>query len=162
MVLVIVADQATKTWAEDRLRRGPIHLFGPVSFQLVLNPGFAFGLGAGTVEYVEIVGAAGVAAFVLWRFRSQTATALGALALGLILGGAISNLADRVLRANGGAVIDFIHIGFWPTFNLADSAITVGAILLAIDLLRHPGGRRGDGPPEPESLSPGSPSSGPP
>lgn len=140
MALVIVADQTTKTWAEDRLRRGPIHLVGPVSFQLVLNPGFAFGLGAGTVEYVEIVGAAAVAAFVLWHFRSQAATRLGALSLGLILGGAVSNLADRVLRANHGAVIDFIHVGFWPTFNLADSAITVGAMLLAIDLLRRSGG----------------------
>jgi len=141
MAVVIAADQTTKTWAEDRLRRGPIHLFGPVSFQLVLNPGFAFGLGAGTVEYVEIFGAAAVTLFVLWRFRSATASRLGAVSLGLILGGALSNLADRVLRNNHGAVIDFIHIGFWPTFNLADSAITLGAILLAIELMRRSGDR---------------------
>jgi signal peptidase II len=141
MAVVIAADQTTKTWAEDRLRRGPIHLFGPVSFQLVLNPGFAFGLGAGTVEYVEIFGAAAVTLFVLWRFHSATASRLGAVSLGLILGGALSNLADRVLRNNHGAVIDFIHIGFWPTFNLADSAITVGAILLAIELMRRSGDR---------------------
>ena len=68
---------------------------------------------------------------------------LTAVALGLILGGALGNLTDRVVRGSGllGRVIDFIDFHVWPIFNLADSAIVVGAVLLAIASMRPNGGR---------------------
>jgi signal peptidase II len=55
-----------------------------------------------------------------------------AIALGLVLGGALGNLADRLIRGHGGAVIDFIDFQWWPVFNVADMAITIGAVLLVI------------------------------
>ncbi len=56
---------------------------------------------------------------------------------GLMLGGALGNLVDRVFRGHGGSVVDFIHFGFWPTFNVADVAIVVGAVLLVVAFWRH-------------------------
>ena len=59
-----------------------------------------------------------------------------AVALGLVVGGALGNLADRVFRSHHGAVVDFIALHFWPTFNVADSCIVVGGILAAVLLWR--------------------------
>jgi signal peptidase II len=63
----------------------------------------------------------------------------------MILGGALGNLADRLFRAHHGAVIDFLRSGFWPTFNLADSAVVCGCVVLAVALWRTSFTRR---PPE--------------
>jgi signal peptidase II len=60
-----------------------------------------------------------------------------AVALGLVVGGALGNLTDRVFRSHGGAVVDFIALHFWPTFNIADSCIVVGGILAAVLLWRE-------------------------
>ena len=61
-----------------------------------------------------------------------------AVAMGLVLGGALGNLTDRVFRSNGGAVVDFIDPQWWPIFNVADAAVVCGAILLAITGWRGP------------------------
>jgi signal peptidase II len=74
----------------------------------------------------------------LWFARRVTSATL-AVALGLVLGGAVGNLADRLVRGNGGAVIDFIDFQWWPVFNLADVAISCGAVLLVLRSLREPG-----------------------
>ena len=71
----------------------------------------------------------------LGAVRRVQSTAI-AVALGLVVGGALGNLADRVFRSNHGAVIDFIALHFWPTFNVADSCIVVGGILAAVLLWR--------------------------
>jgi signal peptidase II len=74
-----------------------------------------------------IVGALSV---MVWRSRSNGRAAI----LGLILGGALGNLSDRLFRANHGAVVDFVALHFWPTFNVADASIVVGCGLLVISL----------------------------
>jgi signal peptidase II len=137
-IAVIVADQVTKSWALSALAAGPRHIVGPVYFVLTLNSGAAFSLGAGATPIVEIVALLIVGA-VLWhsgRLARSGGPALMMAALGLLAGGALSNLADRLLRGNHGAVIDFIQlVSWWPVFNVADSAITVGAICLVGTLL---------------------------
>ena len=89
--------------------------------------------------------ALGVVGFLLWQGRSVS-TRVGAVALGLVLGGAIGNLVDRALRDGGGflqgAVVDFIDLQWWPVFNVADSCVVIGAILLVVVTLVQPGAAR--------------------
>jgi signal peptidase II len=113
-------------------------LGGVLTLQLIRNPGAAFGLGASyTVIYALI--AAGVIVFILLTAR-RLASMGWTIALGLLLGGAAGNLADRIFRSPGplrGYVIDWIKlIWFPPTFNLADTAITFGAVLAALLAVR--------------------------
>ncbi len=132
---VILVDQVTKSWAQGALRSGPITIIGPLRLDLIYNSGFAFSLGAGhplAVGIVSIVIAVGLGIFAL-RARAL----LTQVAASLVVGGALSNLCDRVFRDNHGAVIDFISLPFWPVFNLADASITVGALLLAVAGLRE-------------------------
>jgi signal peptidase II len=132
-VVVLVLDALTKQWAMSALADGPIDLFGSVRLNLIRNKAGAFGLGGAFVPFLA------VAALVLVLFmvtRGDTTEKLPmAVALGLVLGGAFGNVADRVFRSPGfleGAVVDFVDVGFWPVFNLADSAITCGCILLLV------------------------------
>lgn len=120
----LVSKAAASAFLPDRLVDVP----GPLDLRLSHNPGVAFGVGDTVPAWLLVVLTATVAAFVAatgWR-GAFTSTA-GA---GLVLGGAIANLADRV---QGGTVIDMLHLGWWPTFNLADASITVvGAVLLLL------------------------------
>jgi signal peptidase II len=139
-VAVVVLDVITKWLAVRHLGVGiPYHVVGNVArFTLAFNPGAAFSMFLGRYSRY-IFGAFAVAALViLWRLFRTTAPGDFArvLALGLAWGGAAGNLVDRVHSARG--VVDFIDIGvgnvrFW-TFNVADSAVTVGAFLLAFVL----------------------------
>jgi signal peptidase II len=150
---VIVADQLTKTWAEDHLWAGPEHVVGPSYLHLTYNSGVAFSLGSGATPVIEAVGIVLVAVVVWQSGRLARARARWApvIALGLLCGGALSNLGDRLFRHNGGAVIDFVQlVGWWPVFNVADAAITVGAVALAVSMLRA-----GAGEPAPARASPG-------
>lgn len=130
---VVAADQVTKSWAQKALATGPEHVLGPVYLVLTLNSGAAFSLGAGATPVVEAVALVIVGAMV-WhsgRLARGGGAATTMVALGLLTGGALSNLADRVFRGHHGAVVDFIQlVSWWPVFNLADAAITVGAVLL--------------------------------
>jgi signal peptidase II len=130
-VAVVALDIASKQWAVSALADGPVRLGGGVRLALTHNKAGAFGLGGAFVPFLA------VAALVLVVAMVTTGTAtehpLVALALGLVLGGAFGNVIDRVFRAPGflrGAVVDFVDLGFWPVFNLADSAITCGCLLL--------------------------------
>ena len=128
---VLAADQATKWIVRAEAPRLPLRLVGGLRVELTYNSGISFSrlAGAGTVVVVLVaavaVGVAVALAFAAPRYRP---------ALGIILGGALGNLIDR-LRFDG-SVLDFIGVYGWPSFNLADAAIVLGTILLAILVVR--------------------------
>jgi signal peptidase II len=144
-LLVVVTDQVTKSLAVSRLSAGPIHLIGPFAFALAYNTGVAFSIGSGlTVPIVLIVLV--VVAVVAW-FGRTVRNNVAAIGVGMILGGAIGNLADRLFRGHHGAVVDFIYSGFWPTFNLADASIVCGCVVLGLVFWRTTATKRPpDGP----------------
>ena len=132
VVAVVGLDQATKAWATSGLRDGPVSIIGStVEFQLARNTGSAFSLFQTVTPLLAVLAVGLVAILVRTLNRAEDLTVLVALAL--VLGGALGNVSDRLFRAPGflhGAVVDFIKVGSWPTFNVADSAITIGAVLL--------------------------------
>lgn len=135
IVAVIVAfDQASKAWAVANLENGPKSIIGTdVQLRLTRNSGSAFSLFSGFTPLLALL--AIVIAFVLVRAVRKTEDTWTLVALGLVLGGALGNLIDRAFRKPSflsGHVVDFISVGSWPTFNVADSAITVGAVLLLV------------------------------
>lgn len=139
---VLVLDQASKWWAVDRLSSGDIvSVVGSLQFNLRYNTGVAFSLGSGNGlgPWISVL-AIGVVVAV--SFGATSRFPLGAVASGLISGGAFGNLLDRAFRGDQGflhgAVIDFIDLQWWPVFNVADAAIVVGAILLVIASFRVP------------------------
>jgi signal peptidase II len=135
-------DLSTKIWAVNNLSaRNPVEIFGSV-FQLTLirNPGAAFSFATGaTVVFTAIA----VAAVIVIVYYSSKITSLGwASTLGLLLGGVLGNLTDRLFRSPGffkGEVIDWLEITNWPVFNLADSAIVVAAFLAIVLTIRNVG-----------------------
>ncbi len=137
-VVIIVLDFITKQMAEASLQRGqPVEVLGNfLRFTLGYNTGIAFGLSvAGSSRWLLVGVTIVTMGLIFWLFRSVDARhKIQIIAFGLIMGGAAGNLLDRVFGDYG--VIDFIDVGvgtarFW-TFNIADSAITIGAILLVI------------------------------
>jgi signal peptidase II len=130
---VVALDQVTKTWALHHTVR-PRHLVWTLRLALTFNSGAAFGLGQGSTAL--LAGGAIVLVVVLLglgRRASRTATTMSVVAMGLLLGGALGNLADRLIRDHHGAVIDFIDLQWWPVFNVADASITIGALLLVLN-----------------------------
>lgn len=136
--VVTILDFVTKQLAESALERGQsVEVIGDFfRFTLGYNTGIAFGLSlGGTPRIVLILITVLTMGLILWLFRSvEERHRMQVLAFGLIMGGAAGNLLDRVFGSKG--VIDFIDVGigdarFW-TFNIADSAITVGAVLLIL------------------------------
>ncbi|HEY7235345.1 MAG TPA: signal peptidase II [Gemmatimonadaceae bacterium] len=134
---VVVLDVVTKWIVQHTLTPlEPLRIFGEfVRFTLVYNRGAAFSMSLGTNSRWIFGTFAAIALFILWRLYRQSAPGdrARALALGLAWGGAAGNLIDRIREPRG--VVDFIDVGvgtvrFW-TFNVADSAVTVGAFLLA-------------------------------
>jgi signal peptidase II len=130
--VVVAVDQVTKTWALHHAV-SPKHVIWTLRLALTFNSGAAFGLGRGT-STVIVAGAIVLVVALLGLGRSASRTAnLGAtIAMGLLLGGAFGNLADRLFRHHHGAVIDFIDLQWWPVFNVADACITIGALLLVL------------------------------
>ena len=129
--VVVAADQLSKVWAVAALDDGPISVLGPVRLALTRNKAGAFGLGGAFVPLLAV--GATVLVVVLVLRGDLVRRPLLAVAAGLVLGGAFGNLADRLFRAPGllrGAVVDFVDLRWWPVFNLADSAITCGCLLL--------------------------------
>jgi signal peptidase II len=138
VVGVLLADQLTKLWAVRTLADAQVVIVGDtVDFRLARNTGSAFSLFGAFTPVLAILAVA-VAFFLVRALRRARDTAT-VVALALLLGGALGNLLDRVFRSPGflrGAVIDFVHVGWWPTFNVADASITVGAILLVVQVVR--------------------------
>ena len=137
---VYVLDRVTKSLAERHLQgRSPVEII-PEVFQLrfTTNPGGAFGLFGG-LTWLFITTSIVVILVIVLVSRSVPGKT-SAVGLGLILGGALGNLTDRLIRGPGlsGEVVDFLDFRVWPVFNLADSGIVVGAlILLAVGLRRE-------------------------
>ena len=130
---VFIADQVSKELIKLWM---PIGESWPSTgiFQIVhgTNTGSAFGLFAGFTNLLIVASVLGIGA-VLYYFQRQGSRVITLrIALGLIVGGAVGNLFDRV---RAGEVVDFISVGWWPSFNIADSAISVGMFLLIFTML---------------------------
>ena len=136
-LVVVPADQLTKFWISN-LDPESLSETGFFHFTYVQNTGGVFGLFQGQsfpLSVIAIIGIAVILFLVLFMYRqfSILNTLLGKLSMGLIIGGTVGNLIDRL---SFGYVTDFIAISSWPPFNIADSAVVVGAILLAYLLIR--------------------------
>jgi signal peptidase II len=145
--MVVVLDRLTKGLAVGALSGGRTQAVipGVIDFQLVYNTGAAWGMFEGARVPFLIIAAVAVLAMVLYLLLGGRHTTFTLLGLGLVAGGAVGNAIDRALT---GKVVDFIHTLFidFPLFNVADSAITVGAILFVAALLFGEGGMSGRAP----------------
>ncbi len=137
--VVWLADAASKVIAVNLLAdREPVELVPRVlTLTLTRNPGAAFSIGTGVTVLLTAV--ACVVVLVVLRLSGRVRSTGWAWALGLLLGGALGNLTDRLLREPGpfrGHVVDFLQLPRWPVFNLADSCIVTAALLIALLSLR--------------------------
>ena len=134
--LVIVIDQITKVWAVAALDDRTIDVVWKLQMRLLYNPGTAFSIGQGFGPVLGVV--ACIVAIVLARMAFQPRSLVSAVGLALILGGAIGNVIDRLIRAPHGFmtghVVDFIDFQFWPVFNVSDIGVTCGIILVIFEL----------------------------
>lgn len=132
VALIVLADQLTKHWAVSQLADGPVNVLGDFArFELAHNSGAAF---SGFQAYTPVLAilAIGITVVIVRMARRTTDTWM-LVGLTLVLGGAIGNLCDRFFRSPGflrGHVVDFVAVGSFPVFNVADSCITIGAIIL--------------------------------
>lgn len=124
-VVVIALDQITKSLALDRLQDGEeVLIDGVLRFRLAFNSGGAFGVLQGLPELFLI--ASLVAAVLILFWVRSIGEPSWAIPLGLVLGGGLGNVWDRIFRDTGGRVVDFIDLYAWPTFNVADACIVTG------------------------------------
>lgn len=132
-------DRLTKALAEELLAgRAPVDLIpGVLRLRFTTNPGGAFGLFGGLTWLFVVISVA--VALVVVAASFDLSSRVSAVALGLILGGAVGNLTDRIIRGEGfsGRVVDFLDFRVWPVFNVADAAIVVGVLLLLGGSLRR-------------------------
>jgi signal peptidase II len=131
---VVVLDQLVKVWVVASLSDGPLSIIGnDVELRLTRNSGGAFSLFTNATVVLALL--AIVLSIVLVRAVQRARDRLTVVALSMVLGGALGNLTDRLTRSPGflrGEVVDYVRVGSFPSFNVADSAITIGAILLII------------------------------
>ncbi len=134
-LVVLTVDQASKWWAERALADGvPRQVLGDwLQLRLTHNPGAAFSLGTGYTVVLSVVALAVIAVCVTMSRRIRSPA--WAVALGLLLGGALGNVTDRIFREPGplrGHVVDFLQLPHWPVFNVADSAICAATALFVL------------------------------
>lgn len=137
----VAADQLTKQIVSSALSLGEeVHVVGPFSLHHVQNSGIAFGLFARSTTWVILLTAIAVGWMLLFFARSGQRHPVLPIALGFVLGGSVANLLDRVRL---GHVTDFLDLRRWPAFNLADTFIVVGVLILfaALALADRPHGR---------------------
>ena len=141
-LFVLIADQVSKWWAQMSLPMAQaIKVTDFLNWFLIYNPGAAFSFlsqaGGWQRWFFTIIGIV-AAVVIIWLLQKNTQDRPFCIALALILGGAIGNVLDRLLY---GAVVDFIDVHYqgwhWPAFNLADSAISIGATLIVINEIRR-------------------------
>jgi signal peptidase II len=139
VAVVLVCDQLTKHWAVSQLNDGRIiDVVWTLRFALGFNSGFAFSQGQGLGPFIGVI-AVGAS---IWLVRAAVLAVAPLLSYGyaLIAGGAIGNVVDRIFREDKwmrGRVVDFIDFQWFPVFNIADSSITVGAVVLVLGLWRQ-------------------------
>lgn len=173
LVVVLGIDQWSKRWALDRLApemiggpREVVEVIGPLQFNLAFNTGASFSMGSGSGALIGVI--ATVIVVVLGLMARKVTSRAQLVLIGLIMGGALGNIVDRVTRAGAtnpitgevssgfmsGAVVDFIDVQFWPIWNVADMAVVVGGILLAVlSVFAPPFAPGGAAGPEPEAAS---------
>jgi signal peptidase II len=140
--LIAAVDQATKTVVVNSVGpdQAPSRLASVsnwIGIEYSENQGAAFGIFAGATPILAIVSIAVMIGLLGYYAREERPALWLSLALGAIAGGAVGNFIDRVSR---GFVVDFISVGAWPNFNVADSAITIGVLILAWGMLRPDSG----------------------
>jgi signal peptidase II len=136
----VAADQLTKGIVSSALSLGEeVHVAGPLSLHHVQNSGIAFGLFARSTGFVIVLTALAVTWMLVFFARSGQRHPVLPVALGFVLGGSVANLLDR---ARLGHVTDFLDLGWWPAFNLADTFIVVGVGILFAALVGAEGPRR--------------------
>ena len=137
--VIVLLDQISKAWALRDLADGRIiHVIWTMQFNLTYNRGLAFSRGTGIGPIIGVIGLVVVALLLLSLRRADNA--LTRVATGLIIGGAVGNILDRLFRGSGwmrGAVIDFIDFQWWPVFNIADMAIMIGAATMMVAMLKY-------------------------
>lgn len=132
-VAALVADQITKHVVTGSLALGDeTKVVGPLTIHHVQNTGIAFGLFGGATAIVALLTSAAIVWMVVFFRRSGARHPLLPVAFGFLIGGSASNLIDRIRL---GHVTDFLDLGFWPAFNLADSFIVLGVLVLLAALL---------------------------
>jgi signal peptidase II len=133
-LVVVGVDVATKDWALNRLQGDPITVIdGFLRLAVARNPGASFSSFQGSGSIIGLL-AIGVAIYIA-KMAGEMSHRMEVVGLGIILGGALGNLVDRVFRGDGfldGAVVDFIDFSFFPTFNMADTFLWVGVGTLVI------------------------------
>jgi signal peptidase II len=151
VAVIVAADQATKSIAVARWSDTPRQIIGhDVELFVTRNSGSAFSRFQNLTPLLAV--GATVVAFVLARAARKESDRITLYALVLLLGGALGNLTDRFVRAPSflhGSVVDFVKVGWWPVFNVADSCVTIGAVLLIARGLvppRETTGATGDAP----------------
>jgi len=136
--VVVLVDQLTKHWAVNALDDRTIDLVWTLRLNLAFNTGMAFSQGTGIGPVIGVVGLLVVVGLLIAIGRASSP--LYGPAVGLIIGGAVGNLADRLFRGPGwlrGGVVDFIDLQWWPIFNVADIALTLGGALLILSTVRN-------------------------
>jgi signal peptidase II len=133
--LVVLIDQLTKRWALHALANGrTIDVIGSLRFNLAFNSGMAFSQARGAGPFIGVL--ALLVIVVLLVSLRRNGSVLSAVGIGLVVGGAVGNVLDRLFRGGdgflSGEVIDFIDLQWWPVFNVADIAVTVGGAILVV------------------------------
>ena len=152
--VVVLLDQLTKAWVVATHSDAPLSIIGnDVEFRVARNSGGAFS----TFTNATVVLAVLAIGLTIWLVRTlrRTTDTWTVVALSLVLGGALGNLCDRIFRSPGvlsGHVVDFVRVGSFPSFNVADSAITIGAILLIVVSFRKPAPEPDAGRPRAEEV----------
>ncbi|MEY3589356.1 MAG: signal peptidase [Actinomycetota bacterium] len=132
--VIVVLDQVTKHWAVNALSDGhTVDVVWTLRFALGFNSGMAFSKATGLGPLIGVIATVAV----VWLLSSlrKAGSQLSAVGMALVAGGAAGNVVDRLFRGPGwfrGSVVDFIDLQWWPVFNVADSAITVGGCLLVL------------------------------
>jgi signal peptidase II len=137
--VIVLLDQISKAWALRDLADGRIiHVIWTMQFNLTFNRGMAFSRGTGIGPIIGVIGLVVVVLLLLSLRRADNA--MTRVATGLIIGGALGNILDRLFRGSGwmrGAVVDFIDFQWWPVFNIADMAIMIGAATMMVAMLKY-------------------------
>jgi signal peptidase II len=129
--IVVLFDQTTKEVALRTLSDGPIDVIdGVLRWRLAFNPGGAFGVFSEHSEIFLVATLIVVVLVVVWARTVDDPRLIGPL--GLIVGGGLGNVFDRIFRDQGGRVVDFIDLHVWPVFNVADMAVVSGVVLVLI------------------------------
>lgn len=132
-IAAVIADQVTKHVVTRTLPLDDsVHVVGPLSIHHVQNSGIAFGLFSSATAMVTVVTAIAIVWMLAFFYRSGSRHPVLPAALGLLIGGSVSNLVDRIRLHH---VTDFIDLNWWPAFNLADSFIVVGVVILLAALV---------------------------